>query len=129
MFAGGARYFEIPASNLDRAVAFYSTLFSIEFERARIDNLDMALFPAVDGQPVISGALVVGESYVPSHDGTRVYFACTDIDAALMTVARLGGKVLYPKTSIGDLGFVAEFEDSEGNRIALHCPPAVPPAS
>ncbi len=28
-------------------------------------------------------------------------------------------KTLYPKTSKGDLGFTAEFEDSEGNRIAL----------
>lgn len=28
--------------------------------------------------------------------------------------------MLYPKTSVGELGFVAEFEDCEGNRIALH---------
>jgi predicted enzyme related to lactoylglutathione lyase len=36
-----------------------------------------------------------------------------------------GGKTLYPKTSIGDLGWVAEFEDSEGNRIALHSQPTL----
>jgi len=30
-----------------------------------------------------------------------------------------GGKILYPKTDNG-IGLVAEFEDSEGNRIALY---------
>ncbi|MEM7570020.1 MAG: hypothetical protein AAF337_09510 [Pseudomonadota bacterium] len=35
----------------------------------------------------------------------------------------LGAKPLLAKQSIGALGFVAEFEDSEGNRIALHEPP------
>lgn len=30
------------------------------------------------------------------------------------------GKILYPKTAIGELGWVAEFEDCEGNCIALH---------
>jgi predicted enzyme related to lactoylglutathione lyase len=29
-----------------------------------------------------------------------------------------GGTILYPKTDNG-IGFVAEYEDSEGNRIAL----------
>ncbi len=31
-----------------------------------------------------------------------------------------GGKTLMPRTSIGDHGFIAHFEDTEGNRVALH---------
>ena len=31
-----------------------------------------------------------------------------------------GAELLYAKKSLGELGFVAEIEDSEGNRIALH---------
>jgi predicted enzyme related to lactoylglutathione lyase len=30
-----------------------------------------------------------------------------------------GGSLLYPKKDIGEAGYVAELEDSEGNRIAL----------
>jgi hypothetical protein len=30
-----------------------------------------------------------------------------------------GGQILYPKTDNG-IGLVAEFEDTEGNRIALY---------
>lgn len=59
---------------------------------------------------------------MPSHDGTRVYFAVDSIDDTLESVLQHGGRVLYPKTSIGELGHVAEFEDSEGNRVALSSP-------
>ena len=43
-----------------------------------------------------------------------------DIDARLSAVESAGGKVALPKTSIGEHGAIAEFIDSEGNRIALH---------
>jgi predicted enzyme related to lactoylglutathione lyase len=42
------------------------------------------------------------------------------IDATLRNAISLGGRLIYPKTDTGDYGFVAEFEDSEGNCIALH---------
>ena len=37
----------------------------------------------------------------------------------LERVRKAGGKVLYPEKRLDGLGSVAEFEDSEGNRIAL----------
>ena len=33
---------------------------------------------------------------------------------------RAGGKMLILRRSIGQYGFIAQFEDSEGNRVALH---------
>jgi predicted enzyme related to lactoylglutathione lyase len=121
-------WFEIPAVDLDRAASFYSALFGVTLERARVDNLDMARFPLTPDAAGISGAIVAGDTYVPSHHGTRVYFNTPDIDATLALAERLGGRELYPKTSIGELGWVAEFEDSEGNRVALHTPRGQPRA-
>jgi predicted enzyme related to lactoylglutathione lyase len=40
----------------------------------------------------------------------------------LANAVAAGGKVLFPKKSIGELGWVAELEDSEGNCIALSQP-------
>lgn len=114
-----ATYFEIPVTDLDRAAAFYSHVFDISLERADIDGNAMALFPETPDGRGASGALAQGESYVPSLDGTRVYLAVDDIDAALARVRELGGEMLYPKTLVGESGYVAEFRDSEGNRIAL----------
>ena len=112
-------YFEIPVSDLERAIAFYEHVFECELERTVIDGHPMALFPDAAGEGSITGALAHGESYVPSRDGARVYFAVDDIDAILARVRELGGEILYPKTAVGEWGFVAEFADSEGNRIAL----------
>ncbi len=113
-------YFEIPVNDLDRAISFYEKVFGYEFDRAMVDGNEMAWFPINKDAPGISGALAKGESYVPSTKGTLVYFSTNNIDDTLVKVNSSGGRTLYPKTSIGELGWVAEFEDSEGNRIALH---------
>ncbi len=114
--------FEIPVRDLDRAVRFYSAVFDFAFERQVVDGNQMAWFPQAEGKPGISGALAQGESYVPSTAGTRIYFHTADIAATLARVQAHGGKMLYPITAVEGLGRVAEFEDSEGNRIALHQP-------
>ncbi len=64
----------------------------------------------------------MGASYKPSMDGSRIYLHTKNIDETLQLVVANGGRVEYPKTSIGELGWVAEFVDTEGNRIALHSP-------
>ena len=113
-------YFEIPVEDMDRAIKFYTAVFNFSFEKQVIDHNEMALFPFTDGQTGISGALSKGETYKPTKDGVIVYFKTLDIESTLELAVKNNGLVLYPKTSIGELGFVAEFEDSEGNRIALH---------
>lgn len=115
-------YFEIPVTDLERAVRFYHAVFGFEFSRKKVDGYEMALFPAVDGASGASGALAKGDVYVPSKRGSIVYFATDDIAKALARAEAQGGKTLYPRTHIGEAGFVAEFEDSEGNRIALTAP-------
>jgi len=80
----------------------------------------MAMFPASDKASGITGTLAKGESYVPGKQGSRIYFSAVSIEDTLHKVELIGGRVLYPKTTIGESGSVAEFEDSEGNCIALH---------
>lgn len=60
--------------------------------------------------------------YVPGKAGPILYFAVADIDAVMARARAAGGRELYAKKDIGANGWVAEFEDSEGNRIALSQP-------
>ncbi len=113
-------YFEIPVTDLERAIAFYNAVFGYQFERTNIDGNEMALFPALDQASGITGALAKGDSYVPGKQGSRIYFSVVSIEEVLQKVKLARGKVLYPETSVGAYGSVAEFEDSEGNCIALH---------
>ena len=113
-------YFEIPVRDLARAMRFYTAVFGFRFERETIDGNEMALFPQTESQPGITGALAKGSAYVPSKSGPILYFHTADIDETLARANANGGKTLYPITKVGETGFVAEFQDSEGNRIALH---------
>ena len=113
-------YFEIPVLDMERGIAFYSAVFDFTFEKNIIDHNEMAFFPFEDGARGITGALAKGEIYIPTMQGVLVYFGTDDIDAILLKAVEAGGEILYPKTSNGELGHVAEFKDSEGNRIALH---------
>ena len=115
-------WFEIPVVDIDRAVAFYERVLSLEFERTVIDGHPMALFPQPDEPGRSSGALATGDSYEPSIDGTRVYFAVDDVAATLDRAIAAGGRELYPVTAITEDMAVAEFADSEGNRVALSGP-------
>ena len=119
-------YFEIPVSDLDRAVGFYRRVFGIEFTRETVDGYDMALFPEAEGARGATGALAKGDVYVPGKAGPILYFSVASIDTVLERLGELDGVVLYPKKSLGAQGFVAEIDDSEGNRIALHQPASSP---
>ncbi len=115
-------WYEIPVVDMERAVAFYEHVFQIELERTEIDGHPMALFPEANELGGASGALAAGDSYRPSIDGTRVYFRVDDVAATLARAVGRGAEVLYPVTDVGEQGAVAEFSDSEGNRIACAGP-------
>jgi predicted enzyme related to lactoylglutathione lyase len=113
-------YFEIPVLDLTRASDFYSKVFETTLTKDNVDGYQMAFFESSDQSFGATGALVVGDVYIPSHQGCFLYFGVESIDETVARALEHGGSVLYPKKSNGDLGFVAEIQDSEGNRIALH---------
>jgi predicted enzyme related to lactoylglutathione lyase len=113
-------YFEIPALDLERACDFYAKVFETTLTKDIVDGYHMAFFESSEDSFGATGALVVGDVYVPSHQGCFLYFGVESIDETVERALEHGGSVLYPKKSNGDLGFVAEIQDSEGNRIALH---------
>lgn len=112
---------EIPVTDMARAMRFYTAVFETDLERQEVDGYDMALFPAEAGQGA-TVALAKGDVYRPSKEGAIVYFRVADIRATVARAEAAGGSVLYPVKDIGELGFVGEIADSEGNRIALSQP-------
>ena len=113
-------WFEIPVQDIERAKKFYETTLGFKLNRQEMGPVSMAFFPMTQGAPGAAGSLVKGKNYSPSHSGTVVYFSVDDIDEMLRRINANGGKTLIPKTSIGEYGFFAHFEDTEGNRLALH---------
>lgn len=53
--------------------------------------------------------------------GTTIYLeGGNDLSVPLSRVESAGGKVILPKTSIGNNGFIALFIDTEGNKVGFH---------
>jgi predicted enzyme related to lactoylglutathione lyase len=113
-------WFEIPVTDMARATTFYEQVLGLKLELHDMGPFTMAWFPMQPDVMGATGSLVKGESYAPAHNGTLVYFSVANVEATLQRVAARGGKVLSPKKSIGEHGYVGHFEDSEGNRVALH---------
>jgi predicted enzyme related to lactoylglutathione lyase len=113
-------WFEIPVTDLERAITFYESALGIKLSRNEMVPLKMAWFPRAGEVMGATGSLVKADGYVPSHAGTLVYITVADINATLAKINAKGGKTLLPRMAIGEYGFIAHFEDSEGNRVALH---------
>ncbi|SRR6056297_1869603 len=115
-------WFEIPVRNMKRAIAFYGEVFNAELAEQDFGDIKMAFFPWHESADGAGGSLIdAGEQYSPSHDGSLVYFSCEDLSGELSRVKKAGGKILQQKTEISpEHGFMGLFEDTEGNRVALH---------
>jgi predicted enzyme related to lactoylglutathione lyase len=113
-------WFEIPVSDLSRAKAFYEGVLGVQLALNEMGPMKMACFPMTMGAPGAAGTLAQGEGYTPSKSGSLVYFHVESIEEALKKIEAQGGKTLMRKVSIGEWGHIAHFEDTEGNRVALH---------
>ena len=114
-------WFEIPVSDMPRAVRFYETLFQSDLIRESAGPMEMAIFPRRD-EGGTTGCLARGEIHKPGDNGTVVYLnADPQLDQVLERVQAAGGEVLVPRTELpDDIGCFALFRDSEGNRVGLH---------
>jgi predicted enzyme related to lactoylglutathione lyase len=109
-------WFELYVNDLARARAFYTAVFNREMQDLPMPEGDMQMctFTSLDDAPGAAGALVKSPRMGPGIGGTLVYFSCAD---CAQTAA---GKVMQPKTSIGQYGFITLVQDTEGNLIDLH---------
>ncbi|MDW3208499.1 MAG: VOC family protein [Reichenbachiella sp.] len=112
--------FEIPVTDITRAINFYQTILDIDIERMDFPGMEMGLFPYEN--QLVTGVLMKGEGYQPSSEGVTIYLnGGTDLQIILDKVENNGGKILIPKTPHADeSGFFAIFIDSEGNKMGLH---------
>jgi len=114
-------WFEIPATDFDRAVTFYNTVLGIQIRKDRFMGEPQGFFPGDD--LAVRGAIVCSDRLTPATAGTLIYLNAGTVDSleqALSRVEPSGGKITMPKTDIGEAGFIGIIQDTEGNRIGLH---------
>ena len=116
-------WFEIPVTDTARAKKFYETILDVPMESMDMMGMEMVMFPSTE-EPngKVSGALVKSEYHKPSADGALIYLnANPSIQDVQDRIVAAGGNVVMPRTQISeDIGYMAFFIDTEGNRIGLH---------
>jgi predicted enzyme related to lactoylglutathione lyase len=115
-------WFELYVTDMARAKRFYQAVF--QREMSDLPNLgpdlQMCAFAWVDKGEGASGALVKTSKMGPGTGGTLVYFSCEDCSVEAVRAAGNGGTLCQAKMGIGEYGFIAIVQDTEGNTIGLH---------
>lgn len=115
-------WFEIPAVDFERAMKFYSEVLNVKMEEMTSPDGKMKYgnFPYKQDGSVVSGGIVEMEGFVPTTGGPIIYLnGGEDLATPLSRVEKAGGKITLPKMPIEDM-FMAEFIDTEGNRMRFH---------
>lgn len=124
-------WFEIYVSDMERARNFYQTVLGVELSKMDMpegmenNGMEMWVFPAdmEAGHYGAPGALVyMSETpgFKVGPGGTIVYFVSQDCAVEAERAEQAGGTVIQAKMAIGDQGFIAMLQDSEGNMIGIH---------
>jgi uncharacterized protein len=114
-------WFEIPVKDFSRAKKFYETILDSPINEMPNPSPKYGMLPFDMQNGGVGGGIVEGEGYEPSAKGSLIYLnGGEDLNVPLSRVEKAGGKILMQKTSIGENGFIAQFTDTEGNKVALH---------
>lgn len=115
-------WFEIPSTDFDRAVKFYSDILGQPLLKREMAGTRNGVFPFEknDQERAVGGSVIYDPNVKPNPNGTKVYLNCDGIlDEVLARVPAAGGKVLSPKVET-PVGSQAVIQDTEGNTIGLH---------
>src|SRR5208282_1422405 len=91
---------DIPVTDLDRAIRFYSAVLGAPIKKEQHEGMSFAVLPHAEEHGV-GGCLSTGcegSKSEPSQHGPLLYFNCQGrLDQAVAAVEPNGGKVLQPK--------------------------------
>jgi len=113
-------WFEICATDYDRARRFYETALGEKMAESPMPGGKMAMFN-FDMQAGVGGAITKMENCATPGPRTIVYLNVEgQLDAVLGRIVSAGGKIIQPRMPIPPHGFIGLIEDTEGNVVGLH---------
>lgn len=122
---GRVVHFEIHASEPEKLIAFYSTLFDWKFIAAPFPNYWL-IETGHGGQSGINGGLMKRPGNMPAHGADVNAFVCTvqveSLDDTLERSDSLGSVLALPKMPVPGVGWLAYIKDPDGNILGLHQP-------
>ena len=106
-------HFEIPADNVERAKLFYSKLFGWEIKE--IPRTDYWII-TTRGEKQVGGGMMKRQN--PGQTIVN-YIDVASVDTYAAEIEKLGGKLIFPKTAIPEMGYFAICLDTENNAFGI----------
>ena len=121
-------WFEIPVSDMERAIEFYSKIYDTQLTEAEVPmpRVRIAVLPnsimsegAAGTKP--GGSLITTDYHKPTGaGGVTVYLnANPDLNLILQRAEAAGGKIICAKSPLPGSGYFGWFIDSEGNYMGV----------
>ncbi len=105
-------HFEIPVTDIDRSIAFYQEVFGWTFQKWDGPEVYYLISTGPKDQPGIDGGLLKKrDPRQPMANTIQV----ESVDDTIRLVEQHGGKCCMPKMAIPGVGWLAYFNDPEGN--------------
>lgn len=118
-------HFEIQADEPERAITFYSGVFSWTFQKFAGPFPYWVIVTGSEG-PGINGGLLPRRGSAPVDGQPVNAFVCTveveHLDASLASVEEHGGRIVVQKMPVPGVGWLAYCKDTEGNILGLMQP-------
>ena len=118
---GRVVHFEIPHDDGDRARGFYQEAFGWQIQHLPEMQYSLVMTgPSGDQGPsepgFINGGLMQRQD---EYKAPNIVIDVDNIEDALKAVNEAGGSTVHERLEVGDMGFAAYFNDTEGNLIGL----------
>ena len=121
-------HFEIQADDLERAKAFYGSVFDWSFEDwgAVTGTPYWGITTGPGDQPGINGGILQRPAPAPAPEqGTNGYVCTMQVENYDVTERRIldaGGQVALPKAALTGMAWQGYYLDTEGNTFGIHQP-------
>ena len=119
-------HFEIQATDLDRAIAFYAEVFGWRFDdySSYVGSPYFGVVTGEPGEPGINGGLVPRATPVTgAGHGANAFVVTIGVDDYDVVEARIltnGGRVAVPKAALPGMAWQGYYLDPEGNVFGIH---------
>lgn len=121
-------HFEIQADDVDRAKAFYTSVFGWTFQDwgGPTGPAYWGVVTGPDDEPGINGGLLPRPAPAPAAQQGANAFVCTvvvdDYDGFERRILDAGGQVALPKAALTGMAWQGYYLDTEGNTFGIHQP-------
>ncbi len=114
-------HFEIPADDIERAQNFYKNIFQWDVNFVPEFSYVIVHTTETDENQMIleKGAINGGMMKRGLIKNPVITIQVDNIDQSLAQIEQAGGKQIGQKQQVGDMGFSAYFQDTEGNILGL----------